>query len=83
MHEAYQKSSLRTTYVRNWFETLDGEWGSVELAAQKIFELSNLTSLPMRWALGKDTIAAVKKKAQRVLKETEDFAGWSEGLQEQ
>lgn len=83
VHEAYQKPSLPTAYVRNWFEILDDVRGDVKPAAQKIFEFSKLESPPMRWALGIDTIPAVKRKAERILRETEEFSGWSEGLQEQ
>lgn len=84
-HDAYQNPSLVSVQYRAYLASLlagTATVGDVERAAEKIFEFSKLDNPPMRWALGLSSIATAKAKAENILKETDDFAAWSEGLEE-
>ncbi|KAI0668234.1 NAD-P-binding protein [Trametes maxima] len=49
-------------------------------AVSKIIELSKLGKPPLRFAMGKDSIGAIKKKIETVSAEVEAYAGWSDNL---
>jgi hypothetical protein len=66
------------------FETGSGlVMGDVKRAVERIYEFAHLPSdaLPLRWALGKDAVAAIPRKLEQVREDTVRFEGWSGGLE--
>lgn len=76
---AYSKEGLPSQYLRQWFKEPTGR-NDPQAAAKLIFKFAGLDSPPVRWAIGKDSIAGARGKATRIVEEVDKFENWSEDL---
>ncbi|KAJ7135954.1 hypothetical protein C8R44DRAFT_828716 [Mycena epipterygia] len=79
--DAYSGEGLSSKAIRQWVEDGSGIPGDPLLAAKAIFRFSMVESPPVRWAMGKDTVAGVRKRTKHVTEETDEFESWSENLE--
>ncbi|KAJ7274952.1 hypothetical protein C8J57DRAFT_1449355 [Mycena rebaudengoi] len=77
----YSRTELPSQHVRQWLKDGSGIRGDPMLSAQSSFWFSKLESPPIRWAMGRDSVAGARAKIARVSEETDEFDGWSEGLE--
>lgn len=54
--------------------------GDAAKAVKALYRLSELPSPPLRLVLGKDVLEMCRAKAAALLKDVEEYASWSEGL---
>ncbi|KAF9010832.1 NAD-P-binding protein [Cyathus striatus] len=77
---ACSRPELPSQQVRQVFEAAEKIKGDVRRAAIKIFEFASLPNPPLRWALGKEAVAGVKKKITQVGNDMELLEHWSDDL---
>ncbi len=89
-HPAYSTNpSLPSTAYRRAIPASTGEAkdplfplkGDTAKAAKVLYKLSEIASPPLRLALGKDALDICSDKAAAVLKDVEEYASWSEGIE--
>jgi NAD(P)-dependent dehydrogenase (short-subunit alcohol dehydrogenase family) len=79
VHPAYLDASGEPS-VRNAFAVTEGVSDPAK-AGELLWKLSNEPSPPLRLAIGKDAVAAIRYKAGALLKGIEEFASWSDNLE--
>jgi hypothetical protein len=72
---------LPSQVVRDWLKDGSGIRGDPRLAAEAIFRFSSLESPPLRWAMGKDSVAGARDQLNLVGAETDEFESWSDNLE--
>ena len=79
-HPAYTNPKLPTVAGRTALAegTLGGSPPAE--AVQRIYKLSIQEEIPLHFALGKDSLGAIRFGVDRIGKDIEKYADWSEGL---
>ena len=80
-HPAYAKPTLHATSSRTWIKNAGFEPpGNSKRAISKLYELSLLDDPPLHLALGKDSVAIVKKELQTSLEQLQKYESWSDEI---
>ncbi|PIL34515.1 hypothetical protein GSI_03293 [Ganoderma sinense ZZ0214-1] len=86
-HPAYVGETNPAGIFRKFFgegrdkDIMMSRWSDPEKGVQKIYELSQLPSPPLRLLLGKDCNAYIAEYLEQVTREVKEYASWSDDLQ--
>ncbi|KZT67195.1 NAD(P)-binding protein [Daedalea quercina L-15889] len=73
-HPAYKQPDVS--------KMLNGEGMSDPVkGVEAVYRMASLHNPPLHFPLGKDALATISAKAKKLLAATEEYAGWSEGLE--
>lgn len=53
---------------------------STQKGVEKLYELAHLPEPPLRFLMGKDSIALVRKQVQQIVADVDKYETWSEEL---
>ena len=79
-HPAYAKPTLPSTAARSQFSNEVVFPGDVKKAVAKMYELTETENPPVRLALGKDAVGAIKAKLASLGANVENYESWSADL---
>ncbi|KAF9805190.1 hypothetical protein IEO21_09166 [Rhodonia placenta] len=79
VHPAY-KESPGVVKFREWAATNPLEPGDPAKAAEAILKIADLPDPPLRFPLGRDCIASVKNRDDKLRDVIEEYGHWSDGL---
>jgi NAD(P)-dependent dehydrogenase (short-subunit alcohol dehydrogenase family) len=80
IHPAYTNPSLPSTKGREFWQNPNVVRSDPSKAAKGLYEFSKLEDPPVRWAIGKDAVEAIIKKAEEVLAQMRACASLSDDL---
>ena len=80
-HPAYTSPSLPSNAIRAFFQGDSQIGADPAKAVQRIYELSLLSSPPLRLVLGKDAIAVAQAEIKSIEQDVAKYQSWSEGLE--
>lgn len=79
-HPAYTDPALPSKQARGFFHNTGRFGRDAAKAVQRIYDLSLVADPPLRFALGPDSVGAVKKQLKDVEQDVVKYESWSEGL---
>ena len=79
LHPAYNKPYLKT--VRQRKEGLDVQFKDTRRSVEVFYRLAFVQDPPLHFVVGRDAIAAVKKKSGELIEMAGRYESWSEGLE--
>lgn len=79
-HPAYTNPKSGSHATRAFFESAATGGADPEKAAQRFYELAHLSNPPLRFSIGKDSIASAREQLKQVAADIDGYETWSEGI---
>lgn len=81
-HPAYSSPTLPSNGIRKFLTdgASEGLGGDPAKAVQRIYDLSVLSSPPLRFVVGKDAITSARDEIKSIEEDVTKYESWSEGL---
>ncbi len=81
LHPAYDNPNLASVAVRNSSDQLLLIAADPKKATIRFYELAHLPNPPLRFPIGKDSVASGREQIKNVIADIDQFESWSEGLE--
>lgn len=80
LHPAYDNPRLPSFAARQFSGQLVSTAADPEKAVVRFYELAHLPNPPLRFPIGKDSVASGREQIRKVIADLDQYESWSEGL---